>query len=146
LAGLKGAELRWHNHSTPIAKPMTKDGPPPPPPSPNQTRERERHFPEAVVPTWEEVKRMAEMECILPTVARDFFEHYDSKNLWANKHGTPVNVLGCLLVWNNNQKKINANPNRNQPGGRANPRLAGQSDDVATKTASVAAAIAACES
>lgn len=139
-AGKAGAEARWHPHGSANANAMANDGSPSPTPTPLKPRERERHFPEAVVPKWEEVKTMADLAAIPETVAREFFDHYDSKNLWANKHGTPVNVRGCLIVWNNNQKKINANPNRNQTRGPVNPRLAGQADDPNSKRARLAAA------
>lgn len=36
-AGIRGAALRWHSHSTPNVVPMAKDSPPPPPPSPPLT-------------------------------------------------------------------------------------------------------------
>lgn len=144
------AHLRWdrqkqNGHAAADAPAQARQCSPSPSPTPVKTIERERHFPEAVVPKWDDVKRMADMQCITESVAREFFEHYDSKNLWANRHGTPVNVLGCLVVWNNNQKKINANPNRNQNPARHNPRLAGQTDTAESKRTSAAAAIAASE-
>lgn len=117
----ENAHLRWDrkkHHSNAIADAvalpvdMPKRCSPPPPPSPSN-RERAAHFPEAIVPTWDEVKTMADIQGVEESVARGFFEHYDSKNLWANKHGSPVNVRGCLTVWNNNQKKINASNRTN---------------------------------
>jgi uncharacterized protein YdaU (DUF1376 family) len=89
---------------------------PPPTPTPITNREREEKFPEANIPTWEEVKTMAAMTNIAEETARAFFEHYDSKNLWRNKHGYLINVKGSLVVWNNNDRKMENNgtkPNGN---------------------------------
>jgi hypothetical protein len=118
-AGLAGADKRWHADGIAIAHPLAKDSSPSPSPSPTGNRERAADFPEAVVPKWEEVKTLADMSGIEETVARGFFDHYDSKNLWANKHGSPVNVRGCLMVWNNNQKKINASNSNNRTNGKS---------------------------
>jgi hypothetical protein len=70
----------------------------------------EPHYAEAVVPTWEEVKKMAEMPtCGVPEAdARKFFYHYNANNLWQNKHGRPVNVLNSLIVWHNRSKTMDA--------------------------------------
>jgi uncharacterized protein YdaU (DUF1376 family) len=116
------AHLRWdsvkkQHDATALPVHVPKPCSPPPTPSPViPNREREEKFPEANIPTWEEVKTMAEMTNISEATARAFFEHYDSKNLWRNKHGYLINVKGSLVVWNNNDRKMENNgtkPNGN---------------------------------
>ena len=130
------AHLRWDRagrvagpKTDAVAQPgdMPRECSPSPSPSPLQERERtpapERHFPEAVIPNWAEVKQMAEMSAIPESIAREFFDHYEANNLWANKHGAPVNVRGSLIVWFNRSKKINGN--RSQPHRQSPDRNAG---------------------
>ena len=98
------------------------------------TARREDPFPEANIPTWEEVKQMAAMRAIPEAVARKFWDHYDSKNLWQNKHGRMINVLNTLVIWANNEKqgRPNGNSRTNHPQridrsvGTANEGVAGQ--------------------
>ena len=68
----------------------------------------EAHYAEAVIPTWDELKKMAAMpNCGVPEAdARKFFDHYNANNLWQNKHGRPVNVLNSLIVWHNRSKTM----------------------------------------
>ena len=67
--------------------------------------EPRQHPPYAEIPTWEEVKQMADRNAIPEKVARRFFDHYDSKNLWLNKHNRMINVLPSLLIWANNERQ-----------------------------------------
>lgn len=92
---------------------------PSPSPTPFQQQEREQPFPEANVPSWEEVKRMAEMHNITEAVARAFYDHNDSLNLWRNRHGVMTNVLNRLKIWDNNERQ--GKPNGNHNGHRARP-------------------------
>ena len=100
-----------------------------PSPSPTPLKEREsgpaleRHFPEAVIPTWSEVKKMAEMSGIPETVAQEFFAHYEANNMWTNKHGLPVNVRGSLTVWFNRGQKMNRNGDNKSAGKPAKREL-----------------------
>jgi uncharacterized protein YdaU (DUF1376 family) len=68
----------------------------------------EPHYPEANIPTWAEIKAFAALDGIPESVAKDFFDHYSSKNLWLNKYHRLINARGSLAVWNNNQRKLNA--------------------------------------
>lgn len=74
---------------------------------------READFPEANVPTWEEVKTMAEMSAVAEPVAKAFFDHHESLNLWRNKHGIMINVRPALLVWANREREKINGTNRN---------------------------------
>ena len=78
--------------------------------------EREPALPEANIPSWDEVKVMAEMAAIPEAVAKAFFDHYDSKNLWRNKHGIMINVRPSLLIWANNERQGKTNGKLNPPG------------------------------
>ena len=97
---------------------------PSPTPTPIKT-EREQHLPEANVPTWAEVKAYASMDVIAETVAREFYDHYDSKNLWCNQYGHAVNVRGCLKVWANKERKMVANGSKAASGANGQGRPAG---------------------
>lgn len=125
------AHLRWEKvKNTPRPAPASPDATahamaspsqcsPSPTPSPNN-REREkgdqvvpeRHFAEAVVPSWEEVRKMASVSAVPEDVARAFYDHYENNNLWANRHGRPINVRGSLVVWCNRSRTANGNPAR----------------------------------
>jgi len=117
---------------------------PTPTPTPT-TKEREAAFPEANVPTWDEVRRMAASLCIPETAAREFFDHHDSLNMWTNKFEKVIKVRERLMVWANNNKRSTTNGNHRKPSGPVNQRLHGQIDHVESKRASAAAAIAASE-
>ena len=115
--------LLTNGDATALPPQMGSQCSPSPTPSPKD-KEREQGFPEVVVPSREEVKRMAEMHNIPPSVAEAFFDHYDSKNLWANRYGQPINVLNSLIVWNKNERNRprSAGPNGSSAGGGAGER------------------------
>jgi uncharacterized protein YdaU (DUF1376 family) len=144
-AGKLGAEKRWHTNGIAMAHPMANGSSPSPSPSPTpdpSTKRESRDFPEAAIPTWGEVKQMADMLAIPEATARSFFEHNDSKNLWLNRHGVLIKVKESLMIWNANERKMTTN-GKTIPRGRDNPRLHGQSESAETKRASAAAALAA---
>jgi len=125
------ANLRWKKHretgktgaTEPHAAALPVDMPegcsPSPSPSPMDNK-REQALPEANVPSWDEVKRMAEMQAIPEKTARAFYDHYESKNLWRNRFGVMINVLPSLIIWNNNERTGKTNGN----GYARNPRPA----------------------
>lgn len=57
------------------------------------------HFPEANVPTWQEVKRAADMGCIPEASAKRFFDHHEDNSLWLNRHGRLINWQSYLKTW-----------------------------------------------
>ncbi len=114
-SGKFGANRRWHSHSTAIAQPMANhmanDSSPSPSPSPVQ-RESKGGL-DANIPTWPEVKAMADGLCIPEATAKAFFDHNEGNQLWVNRHGYLVNVRVKLQVWHNQSRKGNNGNNRN---------------------------------
>ena len=87
-------------------------------------RATEPHFPEANLPTWAEIKALADRSAVPEAVAKDFFDYHESKNLWKNRHGVMINLGPSLLVWANRARQMNpkAAPEHSRPSGA--PKLA----------------------
>lgn len=62
------------------------------------------HFPEANLPTWEDVLKHAEMTAVPESSARSFFRHHEDNNLWVNQHGRMINWKTKITAWSVNDR------------------------------------------
>lgn len=124
--GRKGMARRWDKSgnntaiTSVITQGITGDNSPSPSPSPSPIIHT--HTSDANLPTWHEVKQLAEMRGVPESSAKTFFDHHEGNQLWFNQHGKLINWQHKLTTWAANDRqtppKTNAinrptNPNRN---------------------------------
>jgi hypothetical protein len=76
------------------------------------------HTSSANVPTWDEVKQLAQMRGVPEASAKTFFDHHEGNSLWINQHGKLINWQHKLTSWatTDRQPKPNhASRSTNQP-------------------------------
>lgn len=72
----------------------------------------EKHFPEAAIPTWEEIRTYAEMHAVTEASAKTFFDHHENNALWLNQYQRLINWKAKLITWANNDRQPKPNENR----------------------------------
>jgi len=104
----------------PTAADSCQNLPPSPSPSPSPSPAPLAHTrqPDANVPTWDEVKQLAQMRGVPESSAKTFFDHHEGNSLWINQHGKLINWQHKLTSWatTDRQPKPNhASSSTNQP-------------------------------
>lgn len=85
-------------------------------------RARDESPPDAAVPTWEEVKKLADLRAIPEDSAKKFFDYYQGNSLWFNKFGRLIDWPYKLGTWAVNDRKTNEN---SRTSNNSNPRNTG---------------------
>lgn len=98
--GRASAQARFNRGSTVVQPERQPDGQPKgnspsPSPSPKNTHTLTR----AEIPTWEEVKRTADVRGVPTDSAKRFFDHHEGNQLWINQHGKVINWQYKLTTW-----------------------------------------------
>ena len=62
------------------------------------------HFPEIGIPSWEEVKLIADMRSVPEASAKSFFEHHRDNSLWVNQFGRLIDWQNKLKTWSENDR------------------------------------------
>lgn len=94
-SGKKGAEKRWHSHSTAIAQPLAKHSSPSPSPSPNSMSYNARVCAER--PSLAEVQAYAAQIGLAPWKAEDWFNEMEGCG-WLDFNHRPVDKWRPLLA------------------------------------------------
>ena len=103
-SGKVGANKRWHSHSTAITQPMANGMAKHSSPSPSPITHT--HTPDAVFPTWEEVRAKADISGIPEASAKTFYEHHEGNQLWINQHGRLINWMVKMKSWSERDRTM----------------------------------------
>lgn len=71
-----------------------------------EVQEREvQERPEAVIPTFDEIKEFAACNGVLFDSAKRFFDHHTDNNTWLNRFNRPINWKTKLITWATNDRE-----------------------------------------